>query len=841
MGFIKRVFPKSQKPVPVNISSLIPSSVRESTESLLEEESSSTDLTTTEITFDFHRLNVLLLRGVLKDGNLYGRKICTATMTEAKVHVTVSSKLDAEGSLGGLQVLDLTPEGNMHQRIVSLGRDPLVTTTHPLYLMNTYQQTEDTAFSFKVTRNLKESTDKDIADVNICMASLWYTHSPLFVIELQSCATEFKQYLANLARSIKSAATDMALGLVHARAEALAQSLSVNKRLPGSIYSSALSLSDIASPIRRKRRSSSSEHSGYASAKDTVPQTPYSPADEDEFVIDLKLTIEMESPVIILPKTNTSTHVFVGHLGKISVSNNYSNDHKNVYQFECVENRIEHYVIEVKDMNIYSLDTSSRRVPGQFGNRPDILYDCKTLAKPILHDTMLQLKIDREISKASITKDNSMSNLLLDDDYSNTNNYNTTNSAGFIQFSGTIVTPLKVSLTRSQYGQLLETLDWLTSSPKLSEVQAVSRVHAKPPTTLAGICEEDIGVTTLNMDPHIRAKLFTPHASQKLKTVSTMVSVKINFQVPVFTIQLRGETSCGEQGLIDLSFKDFIFVYEKCHRYETNVQISLKSILMEDLLQPEGNKQRAMVTSSDVGEPPLGSSCVSRSYPNMSYHSHWMRSNGSLPDHLETANVFGMNHYIFKNEECPCTPPPSPRGEKVRSKPEQNLVIVSMLIVDPDTPNFQENYNGIQNSSSIDFNCLDLIISVKSWVVLLDFFGTNHENMSASTVNLTASTDNTASGETKGHALTNITVKSLTVVLMHPDRDIAKANISSVELEIKTIGLLKEVDGRLGSMSLQDLTLHGQLYRERFLTTGEHVLEFKYVRYGIKLRFEVQR
>ena len=49
------------------------------------------------------------------------------------------------------------------------------------------------------------------------MASMWYTHSPNFVVELQSCASEFKQYLSNVARSIKSAATEMAMGLVHAR------------------------------------------------------------------------------------------------------------------------------------------------------------------------------------------------------------------------------------------------------------------------------------------------------------------------------------------------------------------------------------------------------------------------------------------------------------------------------------------------------------------------------------------------------------------------------------------------------------------------------------------------
>jgi hypothetical protein len=35
--------------------------------------------------------------------------------------------------------------------------------------------------------------------------------------ELRSCLTEFKRYLADLARSIRAAAADMALGLVHPR------------------------------------------------------------------------------------------------------------------------------------------------------------------------------------------------------------------------------------------------------------------------------------------------------------------------------------------------------------------------------------------------------------------------------------------------------------------------------------------------------------------------------------------------------------------------------------------------------------------------------------------------
>lgn len=39
----------------------------------------------------------------------------------------------------------------------------------------------------------------------------------------------------------------------------------------------------------------------------------------------------------------------------------------------------------------------------------------------------------------------------------------------------------------------------------------------------------------------------------------------------------------GEQGLVDLSFRDFCFIYEKCHLYETNIQVN--SITRRDELK----------------------------------------------------------------------------------------------------------------------------------------------------------------------------------------------------------------------------------------------------------------
>lgn len=57
-------------------------------------------------------------------------------------------------------MLDLTPEGHMHQRIISVGKDPLLDTPHPLYVMSsTSHYDEKTAFSFRIVRHLEQKNE----------------------------------------------------------------------------------------------------------------------------------------------------------------------------------------------------------------------------------------------------------------------------------------------------------------------------------------------------------------------------------------------------------------------------------------------------------------------------------------------------------------------------------------------------------------------------------------------------------------------------------------------------------------------------------------------------------
>ncbi|XP_069683777.1 intermembrane lipid transfer protein Vps13D isoform X2 [Periplaneta americana] len=895
MGFTRRVFPQL-KPGPKRPPHAVPVHIDTGTASSQDEayatpqEDMGTNgipgqggtITRTELTFDFHRLNILLLRAVMKENGLVGRKIGTATMTEAKVQATVGRDMVVQGSLGGLQVLDLTPEGQMHQRILSLGKDPLVERNidivscldAELYSMcqpPMVNSEESRAFSFSVRRPLGRIEPGIIcsycSEIKVRMASVWYTHSPHFVTELQSCATEFKQYLTNVARSIKSAATEMAMGLVHARTEALAQSLYMNSRLSSSLYGGS---GWEMSPRRRRRSLSQSfeQLEGVSSTRGTTPHTPYSPSmDEDslDMLLDVKLDIVLDTPVVVLPRSPESHQVFVAHLGKITASNRYMSspdfqDREDLWGMS----RRERYNVEIRDMNLYSLDTEKRSTRDTSNLHPvgdyplvraERLYSCADDGKPILHDTVIELVIDRDIGRSVMKQSDSLPTLLMGDDAGT--DFQEIEKQDVVQISGSVVTPLKVSLSRQQYEQLLDTLNSLMAQSFHEGTVLLSSRR------LVDIKEEEAelhtGVTTLNLDPALRARMLNVGSGKPKAENQHTLTLKVSFELPVFTVELRGDVGCGEQGLVDLSFRDFSVQYDKSHRFETHIQMSLRSLLMEDLSVEPESKHRRLVVSSAAAEledkllnrPP---EYYSKSCPNLLNHQPINNHHGSLPDHLETETVFGTFGHTrrrksvkppmkrTKTVEYPCTPPPSPRisGSPSSMYREDNLVHINMVLVDKEAPNFISHYEGLDRSVNVDFNSLDIIVNVESWVVVLDFFGfgpdspTTKQKTSTFRQSVTTDKSSTDKDAKSFNSELDIEIRSLTLVLNRPQYEVARANISHLSTQVRSHGHEQIIEGRLGSMSLLDLTPHGVLYKERFISSGHEALNFYMFRHRQK-------
>lgn len=103
-----------------------------------------------------------------------------------------------------------------------------------------------------------------------------------------------------------------------------------------------------------------------------------------------------------------------------------------------------------------------------------------------------------------------------------------------MQISGSVVNALKLSLTRSQYEQTLDTINWLTTSLD-NETHSMVITSVRPQGVLGDISEEDTGVTTLNMDPHVRAKLFPVVTISKNKNnMKANVAIKGNYFVRAF-------------------------------------------------------------------------------------------------------------------------------------------------------------------------------------------------------------------------------------------------------------------------------------------------------------------
>lgn len=589
------------------------------------------------------------------------------------------------------------------------------------------------------------------------------------------------------------------------------------------------------------------------------------------------MDIVLDTPVLVLTRSSCSSQVFVVHLGKISITNNAIPDpieqqstmpkfsdsdfkmftineemsymdsaqstsaankqfYTNAYFSEedirdrrgsCDdidgENYAETYILDVRNINAYSLDTRSRKgfrlsaLP-----RAEEFYSCREDATPVLYDTAIRLNIIRSFEMPSID--------LLSDIPSE--------SKELIQINGSVIKPLNLSLSRGQYEQLMETIENLFKVPN-DLARPPTSVHHPIGKDLSDDPINDFDLTnhTFEMDTKFKRRLFDQPIAYERKTI---FEPKVIFELPIFIIQLKNELN---DPLIDIVFRDFNVNYEQSNTFEINLQVSLRSLLMEDLLQSPESKHRSMLISSSPDNQPFrpNSAYSSRSCPNLiGIHIPDDGVTGSLPENLECGA--GFSNYLNPNNgmqtahlksNCPETPPPSPQ----RKMQQDNLVLYSALIVDPECPNFATKYNSMRRTSSIDFNSLDLIVSVKSWFAFLNFFGVlsdMNDDDNTNSNNENNITESIAVETKKDNSELEISVRSLTLVFVRPDYEIAKANVSNAHFIVTKKNGSKMVKGRLGSVSLYDLTIHGALYRERFLTSGNEALNFTYTRDGPK-------
>lgn len=278
-----------------------------------------------ELTVEIHRLNLLLLRtvssGTVLGAEKKGLKIATASITGTKVNVSMGSRLDINGSLGSMQLVDLAQEGGRSLFVVSIGsvEDSSSTLGGLTFLADTGGSPSE-ALNFR----LMEKSQGECS-LQLQMASLHYNHSAKFLKELSLSANEVED---NFRSMLKSAATKVSTVLATKTAE----------------YSGMVSLFE--TPSRRTRTQSQSWAYPFEEEEDLPMEEPESTL--DTFLVKLTLNISIESPVVSIPRKPGHPELLVGHLGSITIQNF-------VHGQDSEGERLQ---VFVKDIRLYSLNMS---------------------------------------------------------------------------------------------------------------------------------------------------------------------------------------------------------------------------------------------------------------------------------------------------------------------------------------------------------------------------------------------------------------------------------------------------------------------------------------------------
>ncbi|XP_048240313.1 vacuolar protein sorting-associated protein 13D-like isoform X2 [Haliotis rufescens] len=809
------------------------------------------------VTADFKRLNILLPRFSEKEGRKVGKKVATATMSTAKIEACLDDSWQIEGSLGGLHLTDVTPEGSLYQQVFSVGESQLDQSealisprTIPCAMYQTARDeavftdtvhaksSSKKAFSFNVKKTLLEGArdgtfgqalpESDEVYADFSMASVYYTHSPQFLNELMDCMSEFKDYMSDFASSIGKAATEVAMGLVSGRVEREAHDLST------CTLNRDVSLGDLTDTVLLDNT--------FGSVTDLSSQRGSC----------LKFTARMETPIIALPRTPTSYQVLLAHLGEITVSNSSLTESSSASTIHDSMDHSEEVHISLRNMNLYSLDLEKYNT--QVGQSISATLMGKSyyslsyeLGVPILYDTAVDLVIAKETTEVPIINPE-----VTNDDFPPRTPQKSVQPAqisNVLNVCAKITPAVKLVLSKEVYEQILQTLDNLTYSEDDFAPDASDDSTSGGPAADAAAEGHSESQTNLAM--------------QESTLQEGFLAKHFHFEVPLFEVELRGDFGEGEQGLVDLKLTDFSMNYAKDNKVVTEMQLRLKSLSMDDLLESEKSAHRQIMVSrsshkeADVDDAKpktfLSTSCpdstiiapvplMPASLPS-SFHEKTLKPTSKKQTtafyigFVQNQRTRGKDREMF-----PQTPPPSPTLRDIldpEDPPIEDLVHIDVVLVDKKSPDYTTKYNKTNRFIDVNFSSLEMTINLQTWVVLLDFLGMGakvHETESdTSVLDPTSDGDSTLNSPETEEVVNqeiNFAVESFTLILNKPEYELAQVSMTSLHSHISKRDFNMSCRGQLGSLTLSDHSPHGKLYQQRFVTLGRQALEFDFFKYG---------
>ncbi|XP_022802556.1 vacuolar protein sorting-associated protein 13D-like isoform X2 [Stylophora pistillata] len=736
----------------------------------------------TEVTASFKSISVLVIRSIKMNGVKSVRKVAEVSVSEVQLNASLGENQNIEGSLGGLRMTDLTPEGSLHRSVYTCGslgggdvspRDSSYLWSVPEDMLDGPSDRKAFTFTLLIPKKggqypviaIDKGSQGDLDDAEIArniqlsvrMASAQYTHTHRFLSELLLSAGDYAEYATQFGESLRQAASNVAMGLV-SKKRALAEGLDY---LSSSFVTTAAQ--DDRSLGSRQGSIFFEGDSDYLQEScDFVDSVPVKPNKR------VYTCITVDSPIVQLPTSSSSTEILVAHLGSITIRNTHLielvEQESDTGHLTGVEHDIDRLFVEVKDMSLYctAMDTgrSGRASSSSFSEPftgPNVVHSPKCSSVHILHKSAFELVIDRRSEDVGALAMGAVcTSLHL--------------KKPTIQISGKVTTPLKLELSTHSYRQLFDTIDNLGGSKETVPIPPPAGMHSssiasptsQSPSTLspsssasnleACIPDKVLPEKHVTFIPNLVEENVHDESTAHFESESDdPTPIRALFEVPHLSIKLCGELNKVDHDFVDIMFSDFNLAYEHTRPTVTLFNVSLGGLLVEDLLQEQESPYRYLISSSvprqrHLKERSLSTcpSSLSLSCPVVSdagLHSHF---SSSVPHCLPTSSRQGPFRSLaplrplLKNQKFPSMPSVNATLDSessveeedlgtsntvIKDKKGSNLVHINVHLIDKNDLEFSTNYNSVNRIIEVDFNSLEANLNLQTWVIVLEFFG----------------------------------------------------------------------------------------------------------------------
>lgn len=643
------------------------------------------DVNAQEVHAQFERLTVRLVRGIqvpsspscsptssqssASHKHATCRLVGEISLFQLQVKANFSNEMQITGQLSSVNVRDLTNTGQKYSTVFSSGNkaDASLNTVDDNGTGSS--SSSGAALNFEIAQKCNDDCSEYHIDVRV--AAMCYTHSTNFVSEVELFISEFQQYLEMVKNSLRSAAVGVAKGIVRDKSR-IAEGLSKLSESFGPHHSTKMLDED---------------------STDKATAEDYNSLSTDKCYIK----VDVQSPVIILPRSSTSNECLIIHLGEML----FVNKPLGCNATEDVNTIVDRVEITVSNISLHSTKspealttvTSCRDTP----NSRDCFKVLQKASVLLIIDWVQSEGLqDEEVGVAETEGEDVFDGMV------------EASSTSKLIVSVTVREHILLNLPKDVYDQAKSTLKNILRSRK--EIPVTSKEDLTKPSSAP--------TSPQNKRPVQFQSYVTTDAPQ-----SSLPKISAKFSLPRLTLELKETIEEKERQLVFIDLKQLKVEMEQVERYCTNFDLHLHSIVIEDLLQPKDSKYRYLFASSD--EPVKVISPVATPVSSLAIPSAFQRQ--SLIVSSLTTPLFSFSRYMS-----------SPKPARTRTSPlhafvpeaagadghrqqedDEKVAAESSVLDDDDDEESSKMANSLRDLVSIkacyiDKNCPDFQTKYKS-------------------------------------------------------------------------------------------------------------------------------